>query len=50
MRNSFSLKATFCLIQLRRVRSNAIQDISFESTYCNIQDKWHVKKITLDAR
>ena len=31
--------------------SNATQDISLESSYCNLQDEWHVKKIreTLDA-
>ena len=32
-------------------RSNATQDISFESNYCNPQDEGRVKKIreTLDA-
>ena len=53
-RNSSRLKASELFTRAsagRRIRSDATQDISFENTYCDLQDKRHVKNIreTLDA-
>ena len=54
MRNSYRMEADPLITQALtgvRILSNATHDISFESTYCNLQDEWHMKKIqeTLDA-
>ena len=41
----YSKKWIFSTLVIIHGRSNATQDIPMESTYCNLQDEWHVKKI-----